>query len=316
MVVLDGYTLNPGDLSWQALEELGELIVYDRTAPDQVLERSKGAAILLTNKTPLPGSVLEQLPDLKMVSVLATGYNIVDIEMAKRLSIPVCNVPGYSTHSVAQLCFALLLELTHAVKEHNDAVKSGAWVSSPDFSFWTQPLTELAGKTFGIIGLGDIGKKVADIAAAFDMKVLAYSRTKTDQSPRQNFAWASLEELLQKSDVVSLHCPLTPQTEGLINAERLKLMKPSAYLINTSRGPLIVEQDLADALNNNQLAGAALDVLSKEPPPPNNPLLTAKHCLITPHIAWASVEARKRLMQATVENLHSFMKGSPINKVN
>lgn len=316
MVVLDGYTLNPGDLSWQALEELGELIVYDRTAPDQVLERSKGAAILLTNKTPLPGSVLEQLPDLKMVSVLATGYNIVDIETAKRLSIPVCNVPGYSTHSVAQLCFALLLELTHAVKEHNDAVKSGAWVSSPDFSFWTQPLTELAGKTFGIIGLGDIGKKVADIAAAFDMKVLAYSRTKTDQSPRQNFAWASLEELLQKSDVVSLHCPLTPQTEGLINAERLKLMKPSAYLINTSRGPLIVEQDLADALNNNQLAGAALDVLSKEPPPPNNPLLTAKHCLITPHIAWASVEARKRLMQATVENLHSFMKGSPINKVN
>lgn len=315
LVVLDGYTLNPGDLSWQPLEALGELVVFDRTDPEELLGRAAGATVLLTNKTPLPGSVLEQLPDLKMISVLATGYNIVDMETAGRLSITVSNVPGYSTDSVAQLCFALLLEFTHRVQHHNEAVKAGRWVRSRDFSFWDHPLIELSGKTIGIIGFGDIGQKVADIATAFGMQVLAFSRTQTDQRHRTNFTRVSLEELLRRADVVSLHCPLTPQTEGIINSSRLQLMKSSAYLINTSRGPLVVEKDLAEALNNGQIAGAALDVLSKEPPLAGNPLLTAQNCIITPHIAWASVEARTRLLHETVQNVEAFLGGGPRNVV-
>ncbi len=315
IVVLDGYTLNPGDLSWAELEALGELTVYDRTGPDEILSRAKDVRILLTNKTPLPAAILEQLPDLKLISVLATGYNIIDITAADRLGITVSNVPGYSTASVVQLSFALLLELTHRVQQHHDSVQAGRWAASPDFSYWNQPLVELAGKTIGIIGFGDIGKKMADLAAALDMHVLVHSRTETDQAHRPNFRWASLDEVFSNADVISLHCPLTPQTTELVNAGRLQQMKKTAYLINTARGPLINEADLARALNEGWIAGAGLDVLSKEPPASDNPLFTAKNCLITPHIAWASVAARQRLLHKTVANLQAFLSGNPINRI-
>jgi glycerate dehydrogenase len=316
IVVLDGYTLNPGDLSWDGLKQLGELTVYERTSQEHVVERAKDADIVFTNKTPLGESMLNQLPALKYIGVLATGYNIVDTETAKKNGVIVANVPGYSTASVVQLTFALLLELTHHVQRHSDAVMSGKWARSVDFCFWDFPLMELAGKTIGIIGFGSIGQQVGNVATAFGMNIIGNSRTRTDQSHRQNFKWAGLPELLEQSDVVSIHSPLTPETKGLINKQNLERMRPTAFFLNTSRGPLVVEQDLADALNNETIAGAGIDVLSVEPPPQDNPLLKAKNCLITPHIAWASKEARARLMDITISNLTAFINNQPVNVVN
>jgi glycerate dehydrogenase len=315
IVVLDGYTLNPGDLSWSDLLNLGDVVLYDRTPGDKIIERSIDAEVLITNKTPLSEEIINSLPKLKYIGVLATGYNVVDITAAKRNNIIVTNVPSYSTLSVAQLTFALLLELCHHVQRHNDSVMEGKWVQSHDFSYSDFPLIELSGKSFGIIGFGNIGKKVADIATVFGMNIIAASRHQNDQSSRKNFRWAEINEVLEQADVVSLHCPLLPETKGLINALSLKRMKKSAYLLNTSRGPVIVEQDLADALNNGIIAGAGIDVLSIEPPEKNNPLFKAKNCLITPHIAWATKEARIRLMNVAVNNLAAFIKGKPINVV-
>jgi len=316
IVVLDGHTLNPGDLSWEALHRLGDVTIYDRTPYDKIVERSLGAEVLLTNKTPLDAATLNQLPNLKYVGVLATGYNIVDTAVCKQRGIPVSNVPGYGTGAVAQFVFALMLELCLHVQKHSDAVFDGKWAKSVDFCFWDYPLVELAGKTLGIIGFGTIGQKVADIAAAFDMQIIAHSRTQTDQPQRKNFRWVSVDELLAQSDVVSIHCPLTPETQGLINAENLHKMKSSAFLINTSRGPIVNDADLADALNNNVIAGAGIDVLSKEPPPADNPIFKVKNCIITPHIAWAAQEARARLMGIAIDNLKSFIAGKPANVVN
>ena len=316
IVILDGYTLNPGDLSWAGLEEYGELTVYDRTSVNEIIERAKGAEVVLTNKVPLGVEALGKLPDLKYIGVLATGYNIIDIDHAKKQGIMVANVPGYGTTSVVQLTFALLLELCHRVQRHSDSVMAGKWSRSPDFCFWDYPLVELSDKKMGIIGFGDIGQKVADVATAFGMEILGYSRTETDQLHRRNFRWASLDELLEQSDVVSLHCPLTPQTKGLINSGTLAKMKKSAFLLNTSRGPIIQEEDLAAALNDGTIAGAALDVLSVEPPSSTNPLFAAKNCVITPHIAWATKEARSRLLGIVVDNLAAYSAENPVNVVN
>jgi len=316
LVVLDGYTLNPGDLSWDLLQQQGELTVYDRTAIGEIAERAKDADVVFTNKVPLDADTLKKLPKLRYIGVLATGYNIIDVAEAKQRGVVVTNVPGYGTHSVVQLTFSLLLELCQRVQRHSDSVSKGKWSQSPDFCFWDYPLVELHGKTLGIIGFGDIGKQVADVATAFGMKVLGYSRTQTDQSHRRNFSWASLDDLLEQSDVVSIHCPLTPQTNGLINAQTLAKMKPSAFLLNTSRGPIIVEEDLSDALKRGQLAGAGLDVLATEPPPSNHPLFGIDQCLITPHIAWATYEARNRMMGMVVSNLVSYLQGEPVNVVN
>lgn len=316
IVILDGYALNPGDLSWDSFKQLGNLTVYDRTPADKVVERAKDAEIVITNKTPIGENDINQLPILKYIGVIATGYNIVDIENAKKKGIVVTNVPGYSTASVVQLTFALLLELCLHVQRHSDSVRDGKWARSLDFSFWDYPLVELSGKTMGIIGFGEIGRAVADVATAFGMNVIANSRTQTDQSNRKNFNWASIPELLKNSDVISIHCPLTAETQALINADNLKLMKSSAFLINTARGPIIVDQDLADALNNGVIAGAGIDVLSVEPPSIDNPLFKAKNCIITPHIAWATLEARTRLMDIATNNLTSFIKGEALNIVN
>jgi glycerate dehydrogenase len=316
IVVLDGYTLNPGDLSWEKLKKLGNVTVYDRTPANQVLERAKDAQVVLTNKTPLPADVVSKLPSLNYIGVLATGYNVVDVEAAKQKNVIVANVPGYGTDSVVQMTFALLLELCQHVQRHSDAAMGGKWANSADWCFWDFPLVELSGKTLGIIGFGNIGQRVADIATAFGMKVIGQSRTQTDQSHRKNFTWVSLEELLRVSDVVSIHCPLTPDTKGIINKESLKKMKPSAFLLNTSRGPIVMDDDLAAALNRDVIAGAGIDVLSVEPPSKNNPLFEAKNCLITPHIAWATKEARTRLMDSVVDNLSAFLSGKPVNVVN
>jgi glycerate dehydrogenase len=316
LVVLDGYTLNPGDLNWEGIKQYGELQVHDRTPESQILERCRGAEIVFTNKTPLRENILEQLPDLKYIGVLATGYNVVDVDYAKKKGILVANVPGYGTASVVQMTFALLLELCQHVQSHSDSVFDGGWAASPDFCYWNHPLVELADKNIGIIGFGMIGQKVADVAAAFGMNVIAYSRRQSDQSHRKNFRWAGLNELLTDSDVVSIHCPLFPETQGMINKESLKLMKKTAFFLNTSRGPLMVDQDLADALNAGVIAGAGIDVLSVEPPSENNPLFKAKNCLITPHIAWATKEARARLMGIAENNLSSFLNGNPVNIVN
>ena len=315
IVVLDGYAMNPGDLSWDGLKALGDVVIHDRTAPEEILSRSAGATALLTNKTPLNADTLKHLPDLKYIGVLATGYNIVDVAVAKAQGIVVTNIPDYSTTSVAQLVFMFMLEHCHHAQAHSDAVRSGRWAANPDFSFWDFPLIELAGKTLGIIGFGRIGAQVADIATAFGMNVLGYSRRQTAQSARRNFRWASLDELLEQSDFVSLHCPLTPETAGLINKQTIGKMKRSAFLVNTSRGPVINEQDLADALNAGRIAGAGVDVLSTEPPKTENPLLSAKNCIITPHFGWATYEARVRLMDIAVNNLNSFLRGTPVNSV-
>ena len=314
LTVLDGYCLNPGDLSWDGLRRYGEVEVFDRTRAEDVVSRAAGAEIVFTNKTPLPASALAQLPALRYIGVLATGYNIVDVAAAKARGIVVTNIPTYGTASVAQFVFALLLELCHNVKLHSDAVRAGEWSSNPDWSFWKAPLVELAGRTMGIVGFGRIGRQVGHIAYAMGMRVLAYD-TFHGGPPPYEFQWATMEELLRESDVISLHSPLFPETRGMINAETLGKMKPSAFLINTSRGPLVVDRDLADALNAGRLAGAGLDVLSVEPPAADNPLLSARNCLVTPHIAWATREARSRLMDLTVANVAAFLAGQAINVV-
>jgi len=316
LVVLDGYTLNPGDLNWEGIKKFGNLEVHDRTPESLIVERCQGAEIIFTNKTPLRESVLALLPDLKYIGVLATGYNVVDVDYAKTRGIVVANVPGYGTASVVQMTFALLLELCQHVQSHSDSVRQGDWAASPDFCYWNFPLIELEGKTIGIIGFGRIGQKVADIATAFGMNILGFSKTRSDQSHRKNFKWAELNQLLEESDVVSVHCPLFPETQGIINKNTLKLMKRSAFFLNTSRGPLMVDQDLADALNEGIIAGAGIDVLSVEPPSADNPLFTAKNCLITPHIAWATKEARSRLMGIAENNLSSFLNQKPVNIIN
>ena len=316
IVILDGYTLNPGDLSWDELKTLGDVEIYDRTPVDKVVERAKDAEVVFTNKTPVNEEHLGELPNLKFIGVLATGYNVIDIQTAKKNGVIVSNVPGYGTASVVQMTFALLLEFCQHVQRHSDAVMEGRWASSSDFCFWDFPLVELEGKTIGIIGFGDIGKKVGDVATAFGMNIIGNSRTQTDQSHRKNFRWADVKELLEESDVISIHCPLFPETKGLINKDSLQWMKPSAFLLNTSRGPIIVDEDLADALNNEVIAGAGIDVLSMEPPSKDNPLFKAKNCLITPHISWATKEARTRLMQTTISNLKAYLGGNPINVVN
>ena len=315
ITVLDGYCLNPGDLSWDALRKFGEVEVFERTSVDEAPSRAAGAAIVLTNKTQLPGAVLAQLPDLRYIGVLATGYNIVDVEAARQRNIVVTNIPTYGTASVAQFVFALLLELCHNVRQHADAVRAGEWAHSPDWSFWKTPLIELSGKTMGIVGFGRIGRQAGAIANAMGMRVLANDTYHGDEPSYPGFRWVDLEDLLRESDVVSLHSPLFPETRGMINAASLTLMKPTAFLINTSRGPLVIDQDLADALNTGHLAGAGLDVLSVEPPAEHNPLLTARNCLVTPHIAWATREARSRLMEAAVANVAAFLGGQPRNVV-
>ncbi len=315
-VVLDGYTLNPGDLSWGPFERLVELEVHPRTAPADVVARSSGAPVLFTNKTPLRETALRQLPELRYIGVLATGYDIVDTAAAADLGIAVTNVPTYGTDSVAQFAFALLLELCHRVQRHADSTAAGGWARSPDWSYHLHPLTELAGKTFGIVGLGRIGRRTARIADAFGMRILGADVARGEPLPYEGFEWVEVDELFERSDAVSLHCPLTPETRGLVNAARLSHMKPGALLINTSRGPLVVEQDLAGALVSGRLAGAALDVLPVEPPTAGSPLLGLPNCLVTPHIAWATKEARSRLLHQAAANLEAFLAGAPVNVVN
>lgn len=315
IVVLDGHTLNPGDLHWDELKALGPCEIFDRTAPDQILARAANAEIILTNKVVLSRETLAALPKLRYLGVLATGANVVDAAAARERSIPVTNIPGYSTRSVAQHTFALLLELTHHVGHHAQTVRDGRWTRSPDFCYADFPLLELDGLTLGLIGFGQIGREVAKIAQAFGLRVLVHSRTKPAQLPAGT-EFVPLDELLSRADIISLHCPLTPETQHLINAPRLARMKPSAFFINTSRGPLVDEAALANALNSGRLAGAALDVLATEPPPATNPLLAAKNCLITPHLGWATRAARERLMKIAVANLRAFLAGTQQNMVN
>ena len=315
ITILDGYSLNPGDLSWKPFEELGDLTVYDRTIPEDVLTRSKGSEILITNKTVITGDVLRKLPGLKYIGVLATGYNVVDIATAKELGIIVTNIPAYSTMSVAQKVFALLLAATDKVENYSKEIKEGKWSRNPDFCYWNNTLTELSGKTFGIIGLGNIGMAVARIAIAFDMKVKAFTSKEIEELP-DGVEKATLDEIFKTSDVISLHCPLTPSTRHIINKDSLSLMKPSAIIINTGRGDLIDEKAVADALKENKISAFCADVLSSEPPLPDNPLLHAPNVYITPHIAWATFEARKRLMDLAASNLRSYLEGKPINVVN
>ncbi len=315
IVVLDGYTLNPGDLTWKGLEALGSCTVYDRTPPEEVVPRVKDAEIVLTNKTLLFSDVIKQLPKLKYIGVLATGYNVVDIELTRQLGIPVTNVPAYSTRSVAQLVFAHLLNLAHHVGAHSETVKRGKWASNIDFCYWDTPLIELVGLTMGIIGFGRIGRATAKLSLVFGMKVIAYDVV-TPTSMPEGCQFVDLEDIFRSSDVVSLHCPLTPKTQNIINRERLELMKKTAFLINAGRGPLVDEEALAQALNNEEIAGAGLDVLSSEPPEKDNPLLKAKNCFITPHIAWATRSARQRLLKVVVDNVAAFLAGNPQNVVN
>jgi glycerate dehydrogenase len=316
IVVLDGHALNPGDLSWDALRAIGELQVFDRTADDQVVARARDAEILLTTRTRLPAQMLQQFKKTRYIGVLFTGYDIVDVTAARELEIAVTNVPTYGTASTAELTFALLLELSRHLAVYAEATRAGDWSRSADFTFLKAPLVELAGKTIGIIGLGQIGRRVAEIALAFEMRVIAADQVSSTVPDWPNFRWCEIDGLLPQADVVSLHCPLLPETQGIINSKSLALMKPSAFLINASRGGLIVEQDLADALNSGVLAGAAVDVLSSEPPAPDNPLLHAKNCIVTPHIAWATKEARTRLLNTAIANVHAFLDGHPVNVVN
>lgn len=318
IVVLDGYTLNPGDLSWEHIEKYGDLVVYDRTSFDseEIIERIGDAKIVYTNKTPLPKEVIAKTTNLKYVGVLATGYNVVDVVAAKELGITVTNVPAYSTISVAQFTMALLLEMCHHVGDHNNDVKNGKWTKSLDFCFWNSPLIELEGKTIGIIGFGSIGQATAKVAQAFGLKVLFNNRSEKSELESVSCKQVELDELFSKSDIISLHCPLIESTEGIINSTNIMKMKDGVMIINTARGGLIKEKDLAEALNSGKVSGAAVDVVSEEPIKANNPLLKAKNCIITPHIAWAPNEARTRLMNITVENLEAFLNGKAINVVN
>lgn len=318
IVVLDGYTMNPGDMDWDILQQLAPCEIHDRTAPDQLLKRAAGAEILLTNKTVLSAETINKLPDLRYIGVLATGYNVVDIDAARARDIVVTNIPGYSTASVAQMVFALLLELTQQVGHHSRLVREGRWASCPDFSFCDRPLAELDGKTFGIVGCGQIGRQVALVAKAFGMQVMVQTA-----NPDKHRSWAleqqvelvDLDTLFSDSDVVSLHCPLTPDTEHLVDELRLARMKKGALLINTGRGPLLDEAAVAVALESGQLGGFAADVLSTEPPSADNPLLKAPNSFITPHIAWATREARERLYAIAVANVQAFLDGAPQNTV-
>jgi glycerate dehydrogenase len=313
IVVTDGYTLNPGDLSWDPIAACGDLTVYERTATSQLVERCKDADIILSNKVVIAKDAMEKCAQLQLISVLATGYNVVDTKAAGDKKIVVCNVPAYGTASVAQHSFALLLELTNRVGQHAASVKNGDWQRSPDWCYTLSPVTELAGKTLGIIGFGNIGHQVARIAKAFDLQVIYYSR----HDKKSELAdYVDMKTIFSQSDFVTLHCPLTTDNKEFVNKELLQLMKTSALLINTARGALINEQDLADALNEGRIAGAALDVLSVEPPLPGNPLLSAKNCIITPHNAWMSKEARMRIINITADNIKSFLKGKPVNRVN
>lgn len=315
IVILDGYTENPGDLSWSGFEALGELTVYDRTSGEDVVERIKDAEAVIVNKTPLGREVFEKCDKIRYVGVLATGYNVVDVKAAKEHGIPVCNIPTYGTAAVAQMVFALLLEICHHVAEHSDAVKRGEWSNNSDWCFWKYPLMELSGKTMGIVGFGRIGQAVGRLAEAFGMDVLAYDAFQSEEG-KKIARYVALDELLAQSDVVSLHCPLFPETEGMINAENIAKMKDGVILINTSRGPLINEKDLAKALREKKVYAAACDVVSTEPILPDNPLLGCYNSILTPHIAWAPKESRQRLMDIAVSNLKAFMEGNPANVVN
>ncbi|TET53635.1 MAG: D-2-hydroxyacid dehydrogenase [Anaerolineales bacterium] len=315
IVVLDGYAGNPGDLSWDGLKALGPCEIHDRTPPADVVARAADAEIVLTNKVVMSREVVSQLPKLAYIGVLATGYNVVDLVAARERGIAVTNVPAYSTESVVQMVFAHLLNLAQHVAEHSQTARKGRWEKSPDFAYWDYPLVELSGKTMGIVGFGRIGRAVARVALSFGMRVIAH--TPHPEAPAlQGIEFAALEKLFAESDVVSFHCPLKPETESLVNAERLALMKQSAFLINTSRGRVIDEQALADALNEGRIAGAGVDVLSTEPPAPDNPLLAAQNCYITPHIGWATVAARQRLLETVAANVRAFLEGRPQNVVN
>ena len=313
IVITDGYALNPGDMSWDPIRQIGDLKVYDRTSRSEIIERCKEAEIILSNKTEFSEESIGKLNNVRLISVLATGYNVIDISAAKNRGIVVCNVPAYGTESVAQHTFALILELANKISLHSASVAHGDWQQSPDYSYSIKPLIELAGKTLGIVGLGNIGLQTAKLANAFGMKVIYNSRNNKHTTLA---AFKSMEDVFSESDFISLHCPLTETNKEFVNKHFLQLMKPTAYLVNTARGQLINEQDLADALNNNDIAGAALDVLSKEPPDSSNPLLTAKNCIITPHNAWSTSEARQRIIDITVENIKAFLSGHPINVVN
>lgn len=312
IVILDGHALNPGDLSWAQFEKFGHITYYDRTQGEALtIERIGSAEIIFLNKTPITEAVLEACPSIKLICVLATGYNVVDCQAAAKRGIPVCNVPGYGTNAVAQFTFALLLELCNRVGLHSDSVHSGDWTACPDFCYWKTPQMELAGKTMGIIGYGSIGRAVGNIAQAFGMEVLAYSRTH-----HEGTQYTDLETLLRLSDVVTLHCPLFPETKGIINAEAIEKMKPGAILLNTSRGPLLDEQAVADALRSGKLRGAAMDVVCEEPIPADSPLLSAPNCIITPHMAWAPIEARQRILDITENSIRAFLSGRKENVVN
>lgn len=312
IIAADGFALNPGDLDWAKIETLGDLRVFDRSSKEDIISRCSGADIVLTNKVVFNRETLKALPDLKLIAVLATGYNIIDIQAAKEQGITVCNVPDYGSASVAQHTFALILELANRVGMHSDSVHKGEWVKSKDFSYSLTPLIELQGKTLGIVGFGTIGRKTAVIARAFGMNVLYHTPSVKDTDLAD---YRQLKELFSESDIVTLHLPLKDSNKKFVNRQLLSAMKDSAFLINTSRGPLIDEADLAEALNKGIIAGAAVDVLSEEPPPSSNPLLSARNCIITPHNAWMSAEARTRIIEITAENIRSFLKGSPVNVV-
>ena len=316
IVVLEGYAVNPGDLSWEWLKEYGDVTVYPRlVSPEETVDRIGDAEIILINKTPITTAILDACPNLKLICVLATGYNVVDCAAARARNIPVCNVPDYGTSAVAQYTFALLLEVCHQVGLHSNLVHAGEWTTCPDFCFWRTPQMELVGKTLGIIGFGRIGRAVGRIAKAFGMNVLAYSRTVHPEG-EEIASYVDLPTLLSRSDVVSLHCPLTPETTGIIRAETIAMMKDGAILLNTSRGPAIVESDIAVSLKSGKLGAAAVDVVASEPIPADSPLLTAPNCIITPHMAWAPKESRQRIMDCTKRSIEAYLAGHPINTVN
>lgn len=316
IIVLDGHALDPGDLRWDGVQRFGSLSIFDRTASEEeAIQRIGDAEIVLTNKTPITASLLDACPSIRLICVLATGYNVVDCDAARSRGIPVCNVPSYGTDAVAQFTIGLLLELCHRIGYHDSLVHNGTWTSCPDFSFWRTPQMELAGKTMGIVGLGRIGTSVARIANALGMTVVAYSRSHREDVPAY-IRYVSLEELLRSSDVVSLHCPLTDETTHIINEDTISLMKDGAILLNTSRGPLIDDHAVAEALKRGKLRGAAVDVVKKEPIPMNDPLLTAPNCIITPHMAWAPLESRRRLLSCVEANIAAFLTGDPQNVVN
>lgn len=316
IVVTDGCTLNPGDNPWDEIERLGDLSVYDRTAPEELIDRCRDADVLIVNKTRITEPSLEQLPRLRYITVAATGYDVVDVAAAGRRGIPVSNVPIYGTDTVAQYVFSAILHIWHNISEHDAAVKAGEWTRNPDWCFWKRPLIELAGKTMGVVGFGRIGRRVGELAHAFGMSVLAYNPRRKADPGYAPFAWSSLEDLFARSDVVSLHCPLTADNRGFVNRQLLGRMRPTAILVNAARGPLVNERDLADALNGGMIAAAALDVVAEEPIRPDNPLLTARNLVITPHMAWGTLEARQRLMRITADNVRAFLAGAPQNVVN